>query len=101
LIRWGKESKKVEIEKQPSNKLILFGLLLGLLVSSLNQTITVTAMTTTVSWHWLFFVNLPFGVSAVCLLAIGHRENRIKHKLIIDWPGAITLCGSVIAILLA
>ncbi|MGG0938945.1 hypothetical protein ABHN11_23290 [Brevibacillus centrosporus] len=49
----------------------------------------------------LFFVNLPFGVSAVCLLAIGHRENRIKHKLIIDWPGAITLCGSVIAILLA
>lgn len=214
----------MEIEKQPSNKLILSGLLLGLLVSSLNQTITVTAMTTTVqelggislfgwtlsiymvmstasmpiygkladlygrkrtyllgmvlfllgsslcgpagnmthlivfrgiqglgagsmlpialaivgdlfpperrdklqsmfasvfglasilgpalggfltelvSWHWVCFVNLFLGVTAMCLLAVGHRENRIKHKLIIDWPGAITLGGSVIAILLA
>ncbi|MDR7314304.1 hypothetical protein [Brevibacillus nitrificans] len=38
----------METGKQPSTKLILSGLLLGLLVSSLNQTITVTAMTTTV-----------------------------------------------------
>ncbi|WP_301172199.1 MFS transporter [Brevibacillus nitrificans] len=58
-------------------------------------------LTELLSWYWVCFFNLFFGVAAICLLAIGYRENRNKHKLIIDWPGAITLGGSVIAIFLA
>jgi len=43
-----------------------------------------------VSWHWIFFLNLPFGLIAIWIIG-KHLEERIeKQKRKIDYGGAIT-----------
>ncbi len=43
------------------------------------------------SWHWIFLINVPFGILAVVGFTIGFapRGDRVKHA--IDWLGAVTL----------
>lgn len=53
------------------------------------------------NWHWVFYVNLPFGIAALFLIAIALQESRRSGKQRIDWFGSITLSGSIIALLLA
>ncbi|HHV65433.1 MAG TPA: MFS transporter [Peptococcaceae bacterium] len=43
------------------------------------------------SWHWIFFINVPFGLLAVLLLQRSLKEDLIKKKQPIDYPGIITL----------
>lgn len=54
----------------------------------------------TLSWRWVFYVNVPFGlVSAVVLTyALVEEIEKRKHKL--DIAGALTLTGAVMALLL-
>ncbi|QED46194.1 MDR family MFS transporter [Cytobacillus dafuensis] len=44
----------------------------------------------TITWHWIFFMNLPFGVIALILLSISLHENLEKKKQIIDYAGITT-----------
>jgi EmrB/QacA subfamily drug resistance transporter len=53
------------------------------------------------SWHWIFYVNLPFGLLALAGFAIGFRAHpsQVRHR--IDWEGAIALTlalGSLVLI---
>ena len=52
------------------------------------------------SWRWIFYINVPFGL--IALSAIGARLHlpvrKIEHR--IDFPGAILLGGSVVCLLL-
>jgi len=52
------------------------------------------------SWRWIFYINIPIGI--VALAAIAARLHlpvrKIQHR--IDFPGAITLAGSVLCLLL-
>jgi EmrB/QacA subfamily drug resistance transporter len=43
------------------------------------------------SWHWIFIINVPFGILAVVGFTMGFapRGDRVKHA--IDWLGAVTL----------
>src|SRR6056300_1541008 len=43
------------------------------------------------SWHWIFLINVPFGILAVIGFTMGFapRGDRVKHA--IDWLGAVTL----------
>jgi EmrB/QacA subfamily drug resistance transporter len=53
------------------------------------------------SWHWVFFVNVPFGIGAAILLVIALHEDvdrSRKHKL--DVAGALVLAGAIVALLL-
>ena len=52
-------------------------------------------LTSTLSWHWIFLVNLPIGVVvAVLSLALIPGEHvRGTHKL--DWAGAVTVTLSL------
>ncbi len=56
--------------------------------------------TDSLSWRWIFYINIPFGILA--LFAIAARlhlpVHTIKHK--IDFLGALLVAGSVLCLLL-
>ena len=53
-------------------------------------------LTETISWHWIFFVNLPLGI-ATALLAIRlvPANEGIGLTAGVDLPGAVLLTGSL------
>jgi DHA2 family multidrug resistance protein len=48
-------------------------------------------LTETYSWHWVFFVNLPFGVFTVLGLLIFMDETKKDMQLRFDWFGFTAL----------
>jgi DHA2 family multidrug resistance protein len=48
-------------------------------------------LTETYSWHWVFFVNLPFGIFTVLGLMIFMDETVKNHELRFDWFGFAAL----------
>ncbi|HUB67732.1 MAG TPA: MDR family MFS transporter [Candidatus Methylacidiphilales bacterium] len=58
-------------------------------------------ITDTLSWRWIFYVNLPVGAAALCLIAVGlrHHCRSVTHR--IDYAGAgLLTCGTVSLLLL-
>jgi EmrB/QacA subfamily drug resistance transporter len=54
------------------------------------------------SWHWIFWINLPFGVLAFILCDRNLRRlPKPKRKPAIDWLGAALILGSTTPILIA
>ena len=51
------------------------------------------------SWHWIFFINLPFGILSVILLQRNLDETFEKKKHNIDFAGIITLSVAMIIFL--
>lgn len=52
------------------------------------------------SWNWIFYINLPFGILSIVLLERNMEEEcfeKRKHK--IDFLGIITLSAAILAIL--
>ncbi|MFC1962746.1 MDR family MFS transporter [Chloroflexota bacterium] len=59
-------------------------------------------ITDTLSWHWVFFVNIPLGIVVIPLFVFffPHLRHDIrKHN--IDYPGMITLVLTVVPMMLA
>jgi EmrB/QacA subfamily drug resistance transporter len=56
--------------------------------------------TTTLSWRWIFYVNLPIGVAAFVVLAatLPSRQDQTHHR--IDYLGAGLLAGGLTAVVL-
>src|SRR6195952_2703006 len=48
-------------------------------------------LTETYSWHWVFFVNLPFGIFTVIGLMVFMDETKKDLQLRFDWFGFIAL----------
>src|ERR1700731_4225954 len=48
-------------------------------------------LTETYSWHWVFFVNLPFGIFTVLGLLVFMDETRKDRELRFDWFGFAAL----------
>lgn len=53
------------------------------------------------SWRWVFFVNVPFGVAAGALLAFALRESFERRPGRPDYLGVSLLTGGLVAVLLA
>ncbi len=43
------------------------------------------------SWHWIFYVNIPFGLLAVVFFTLSFPPFTAHHDHKIDWAGAATL----------
>ncbi len=54
-----------------------------------------------VSWRWVFFMNLPFGIVSLVLLWVALHEQLEKKKQIIDYPGIFTFAISMTSFLYA
>lgn len=53
------------------------------------------------SWHWIFLINVPFGIISIVLLMRNFDEKPIKKKSIIDYPGIIILTFAIVTFLFA
>jgi DHA2 family multidrug resistance protein len=58
-------------------------------------------LTETYSWHWVFFVNLPFGFITVLGLIVFMDETRKDLSLRFDWFGFAALAVSIGSLQLA
>jgi DHA2 family multidrug resistance protein len=58
-------------------------------------------LTETYSWHWVFFVNLPFGIFTVLGLMVFMDETDKNHELRFDWFGFTALAIGIGALQLA
>ncbi|MFX4990449.1 MFS transporter, partial [Acinetobacter baumannii] len=58
-------------------------------------------LTETYSWHWVFFVNLPFGVITVLGLIVFMDETRQNTELRFDWFGFTALAVAIGSLQLA
>lgn len=55
----------------------------------------------TISWHWIFFMNIPFGIISLVILSISLKEQIEKKKQTIDYAGILTFAVSMTAFLYA
>ncbi|TAK47424.1 MAG: DHA2 family efflux MFS transporter permease subunit [Xanthobacteraceae bacterium] len=58
-------------------------------------------LTETYSWHWVFFVNLPFGILTVAGLLIFLDETEPDTRMTFDWFGFLALATGIGAMQMA
>ncbi|MCD9022591.1 MDR family MFS transporter [Cohnella silvisoli] len=57
-------------------------------------------LTQHISWHWIFWVNIPVGIVAAIVLSAGLTESKGNKEASIDWAGAFLLVGSIVSLLI-
>ncbi len=59
-------------------------------------------ITDSLSWRWVFYVNLPVGIAAVAVLFVAFPDIRPQGvRRAIDWLGVTTLTAGLVPLLLA
>ncbi len=58
-------------------------------------------LTDFVSWRWVFYINIPFGLAAAILLALTLTESFERRARRMDYLGTALLTGGLVAVLLA
>ncbi|MBO8164114.1 MAG: MFS transporter [Brevibacillus sp.] len=53
------------------------------------------------SWKWAFWINLPLGLAAMVVIAVGLKESKGSGKVYVDYTGAALLMAGMSAFLLA
>ncbi len=46
-------------------------------------------------WRWIFFVNIPIGVAAICVTMLRVDESKSPGRARVDWFGTAALTGSL------
>ncbi|MFB4212099.1 MDR family MFS transporter [Shouchella sp. JSM 1781072] len=77
----------------------LIGAVFG--VSSVFGPLMGAFITETLSWHWIFYINVPIGAVALYLIGRHYKETLETRKQRIDWLGASTLVIAVVCLMFA
>jgi len=77
----------------------LFGAVFGM--SSIFGPLLGAYITDYLSWHWIFYINLPIGLASLLLVSGFYKESVSRAKQRIDWAGAATLVGAVVCLVFA
>lgn len=56
-------------------------------------------LTDTLSWRWVFYVNVPFGLLALLLISLAFREQVVPRRGSIDYAGALTMTIGIATLL--
>src|SRR5438270_897966 len=84
--------------------------MLSVFLAAMESTVVATAMPKVVellggvltdlgSWRWVFYVNLPFGVVAIALLAGALSDTAERRRHAFDWTGVVLFTSGVSALL--
>ena len=77
----------------------LFGAVWG--IASVVGPVLGGLLTDLLSWHWVFFINLPIGALAVGFVALRMPRLGGGRRRGLDLPGMIALVGAVVPLILA
>jgi EmrB/QacA subfamily drug resistance transporter len=58
-------------------------------------------LTDALSWEWIFFVNVPVGLTGLALAPILLPESRDAHVKSFDLPGAVLVTGGLVTLVFA
>jgi EmrB/QacA subfamily drug resistance transporter len=58
-------------------------------------------ITDALSWRWVFYLNIPFGLLAAAILLAAYPPMRKSQTVRVDWFGAGLLFGGISALLIA
>jgi EmrB/QacA subfamily drug resistance transporter len=58
-------------------------------------------ITDTISWRWVFFLNLPFGLMCMAVLLLAYPATHRSSQVRVDWAGAGFLFCGIGALLLS
>ncbi|MGH9055414.1 MAG: MFS transporter [Acidimicrobiales bacterium] len=59
------------------------------------------ALTTSLSWRWIFFVNLPLAAIAVTISVARLQAARPEHSRRIDWTGLVSFSAALALLVFA
>ncbi len=58
-------------------------------------------ITDALSWRWVFYLNLPFGLLAAVVIALAYPRSGLTHQVRVDWSGAVLLFSGISTLLVA
>lgn len=58
-------------------------------------------LTDQLSWRWVFFINIPFGLVSALIIGASLKEPEPQQKPTVDYWGATTLMLAVVLLMLA
>jgi len=58
-------------------------------------------LTDNYSWRWIFYINIPFGILALVVLAVTMPRPETGQQHRVDWWGATALIAGLVPLLLA
>src|ERR671924_964674 len=59
------------------------------------------ALTDSLGWESIFYLNVPIGVAAIAITYLKVRERRDPNATRVDWPGVATFSGALLLLGLA
>lgn len=70
-------------------------------ISSVVGPLLGSIIVTTLSWHWVFYLNIPFGIGSIALINFAYREIPIPgERPPVDYTGAFVMMVTIVALLL-
>src|SRR6266545_2960980 len=76
----------------------LFGAVFGL--ASVIGPFLGGVLTDQISWHWVFYVNVPLGLIALAFIILKMPQMASGLRARIDWLGTLLLIGAVVPLML-
>ena len=58
-------------------------------------------ITDALSWRWVFYINIPFGILCTAVIAAAYPASKVLRSVRVDWLGAALLFLGVSALLVA
>jgi EmrB/QacA subfamily drug resistance transporter len=85
--------------KERATAFTVFGAAVGLAVAT--GPLIGGSLTTSLSWRWIFYINVPVGVIAILIGIVRVRESMNRRAHPTDWPGLITFSVALGALVFA